>query len=322
MTAPVRPPGFHHHGVMRTRHVVAGAVVLLAATSGIVFARHDSADDAAPPSGPTIEVVQINLCGALGCYGEGVADRMEIVGFAVDALVRTRADIALLNEVCFDQLDTMVQGLAGAWPMAAVSVETLAADNGCAGHGYGNAVLHRGRRLGERTFGSCRTGDQPCLDNPPLELSAEQRAMVCATIRLAHVGQPVTACSVHLVPRGDQDVGGRTWAEWNGVQLESLAALIDRSFDGDGAVVVGGDFNAGPKRVRDAWPPGWTELDEESRPTRPVPEPRRKIDHVLLSPGLHADSARLLEVTTCPSSRLTDRWCTDHQPLSGTVTVD
>lgn len=310
-------------GVMRSRYVVLGAVALMALLSTLLLAQRDTSEEVPSSSGPSIEVVQMNLCGALGCYGEAVANRLEVVGYAVDALTGTRADFALLNEVCFDQLDAIVRQLGEDWPMSAVSVETLATNNGCGGHGYGNAVLHRGSLLEKRIFGSCTTGGQPCLDNPPLEASGEQRAMACATVRLPNVDQPVTACSVHLVPRGKQQLGDRTWDEWHNVQLNSLARLVDGSLDrGDGVAVVGGDFNVEPTRVREAWPTGWTEIDKESQPTRPVPNPRRKIDYVMLSPGLHAQAARLLEVTTCPSSRLDGQWCTDHQPLSGRVTVE
>ena len=88
-----------------------------------------------------------------------------------------------------------------------------------------------------------------------------------------------------------------------------------------GTVVFGGDLDVGSDRVLAVWPEGWTELDQELRPTRPVPDPRRKIDFVLLSPDLRSVDARVLDVPRCPSSRLEDRWCTDHHPVAGTVTM-
>lgn len=283
--------------------------------------QQDSGGNEAVPAGPSVEVVQMNVCGGLGCYGEDVPDRMQIVDYAVDVLAGTRADFALLNEICMDQLDAIVAQLDASWAMSAVSVDTLATGNGCAGHAYGNAVLHRGTLVEARTFESCQQGHEPCLENPPLELSGEQRAMVCATARPPGIGNEVTACSVHLVPRGSQPLDGRSWDEWNDLQLQSLRTLVVGALDDMGPVVVGGDFNVVPERVLDAWPPGWSELDDELRPTRPVRDPRRKIDYVMLSPGLHAADVELLDVATCPASRLAGRWCTDHRPLAGTVIV-
>jgi endonuclease/exonuclease/phosphatase family metal-dependent hydrolase len=305
------------------RIAVAVACCALASTGvavALVIGGGDATSDPVAPTGPSFEVVHMNLCGALGCYGDHVPDRMEVARYAADVLESERVDVALLNEVCADQLDAVVERLRDSWPMGAVSVETLATDNGCARHPYGNAVLHRGQLLDEQTIGSCERSPEPCLENPPMALSAEQRAAVCATVRLPRITEPVTACSVHLVPRGRNALGDRTWDEWHDIQLRSLRDLV-RSPLGDGTVVFGGDLNVGPDRVFAAWPQGWTELDQELRSTRPSPDPRRKIDFVMLSPDLRSVDARVLDVPRCPSSRLEDRWCTDHHPLAGTVTM-
>jgi endonuclease/exonuclease/phosphatase family metal-dependent hydrolase len=307
------------------RIAVAGAVIVLVAVGIAVGTSLGEAETGGPRSGtvgPSFEIVQMNLCGALGCYGDDVPDRFEVAGYAAEVLRSARADVAILNEVCFDQLDAVVRRLGPAWPMDAVSVETLATGNGCGGHPYGNAVLHRGSLIEQETIPSCEHGPAPCLDNPPLALSAEQRAAICATIRLPALDEPVTACSVHLVPRGRNLLGDRPWDDWHDAQLASLVGLVGGPLGGGGALVVGGDFNVGPDEIDESWPDGWTELDRDRRPTRPVPSPKRKIDFVMLSPGLRSVGSEVLDVPRCRSSRLSGHWCTDHHPIAGTVTID
>lgn len=303
--------------------VLLAAVAALLATATAITSNERETDSALRRERPVgaIDVMQMNLCGALGCYGEGVADRFEVVGYAVDQIAKTTPDLVMLNEVCFDQVDGIVRELEESWPMSTTTVATLAKGNGCAGHAYGNAVLHRGTLVGEQVFDSCEVSDAPCLENPPVDASGEQRAMVCVTVRLPGVDRPITGCSVHLVPRGDQQVGDRSWDDWNDRQVRSLQRLAAGELGDDRAVLIGGDFNAGPGRVLDGWPTGWTELDRQRRGTRPVPEPRRKIDFVMLSPEVRRVDAELLSVETCPSSRADGQWCTDHVPLAGTVAI-
>jgi endonuclease/exonuclease/phosphatase family metal-dependent hydrolase len=168
---------------------------------------------------------------------------------------------------------------------------------------FGNAVLVRGPAV-PFVIPSCDdTGADlaRCLPNwsPP----AEQRRAICA------VGTDAVAmCSVHLDPK--------RWTP-HVPQLVALGRIAGELAAEHGAVVVGGDLNDGPDAVSAVLVDGFADATTLTHPSR---QPRRAIDHVLLS-GSPAWDATSLDLGWCAATHREDGRCSDHRALAVTVTL-
>lgn len=220
------------------------------------------------------------------------------VGKVVDAIsemvLRHRPEVVLLNEACLGQIDRLWWELEKAgMPMSGAFAATSGKSR-CRGESgsrwYGNAVLCAG----------CGIGAPEVTGLPNRSGASEQRAAVGMEADLG--GRRVSATSVHLVPRNRDE-------ELNRKQITELARVFNARAASGEAVILGGDFNAGPNRLDELTGRGrFCDVDHNAK----VPTHRSgKIDYILLNrerfSDLSADPVR---------SRVSD-----HDPLLGRGTL-
>jgi len=227
------------------------ALLLVGAT---FFASQVPANAAGP-----VRVMHFNICGAICNRGlitkAGAAN--DIVDDARVRILAARPAIVTLNEVCVGQFNRL-RGLlqAGGWAMQGGFRPQRQDNRGRGGSGFGDAV-----------FTAASIQAQQVLQLP--DTNGENRAVLC--VRTAAGGGPVLACVLHLVTR-------------NPLKARQLAAAARAANNaaGQGAVVLGGDFNTTPGGMRALLDPvrggRFFDVDPQRAATR-----GNKIDYVLFS---------------------------------------
>jgi hypothetical protein len=264
-------------GRLRGRVLVALAVSTL--VLGAVPALRPRPALAAVP----MRVMQFNFCGAI--CNNGVVDKPgnnnDVVEDIRNRIVSSRPHLVFLNEACQGQITRLKALLANSsWPMDGVFRDQRD-DNRCkgGGKGFGDAVLSAGFE------GATRVLELP-------DLGKEHRAVLCMR---TDAGGPVLACTLHLVTK-DPEKAKQLTAATN--QLNAAA--------GDGAVVIGGDFNVSPGRMQELLGGGrFFDVDPQKAPTR-----GQKIDYVLFSKAHFSN----------PSGGPVNSKYSDHHVVSGVAT--
>jgi endonuclease/exonuclease/phosphatase family metal-dependent hydrolase len=233
--------------------ITAGAVLFLAGTN---------LTTSAPPAtaaGP-VRVMQFNICAA-DC-NRGVFDKVgggnDVVEDVRARILTFRPAIVALNEVCvaqFNRLKSLLDG--GTWRMNGVFRAQRNEGRCKGGAGFGDAVFSAAGIAGQKVLALPNAG------------SSEHRAVLCA--RTSAGGGPVLACVLHLVTR--DPLKGRQLA---------AAARAANAEAGQGAVILGGDFNVTPGRMGSLLDAGkggrFFDVDPQLASTR-----GGKIDYVLFS---------------------------------------
>ncbi len=210
-----------------------------------------------------VRVKQFNFCGVI--CNDGVIDKPgrnnDVVEDIRNLVLETEPHLVMLHEACADQVDRLIDLLEDSdWEMEGV-FRAQRQDRDCRGDlGFGDAVLTAGR-----------VGDTEVLDLPDTRKSKEDRAILCLE---TDAEGPVLACALHLV------TGKKGKAE-RYRQLDSAADMLNERA-GDGAVIVGGDFNTKPDGMdaflADDEGGEFFDIDPEKAATR-----GQKIDYVLFS---------------------------------------
>jgi endonuclease/exonuclease/phosphatase family metal-dependent hydrolase len=152
------------------------------------------------------------------------------------------------------------------------------------------------------TFGVARYGNALLSAAParrqrvhPLPGEGERRAALEVALELD--SRPLTLFCTHF---------GLSEAA-RAAQAATLAAAVRRT---GGAVVVVGDFNAGPEssELQELFAAGLGHAAPPVEPTYPSDEPRFRIDYILLSPELVAQDCRVITSTA-----------SDHLPIAAKI---
>ena len=223
-------------------------------------------------AGATVTVMSFNVCG--GVCRRGEVDRT--ASFAARTALRRKADVVLLQELCYSQFRKVRSLLAAEGFSARFAAQThspaCARDDRRHGTGFGVAVLVRGRATGT------------VVRHLPTRAGFEPRLMLGTTATVG--GRRTFVAVVHLSPTRRAGLDR---------ELTVLAGELNRRTRGP--VIVGGDFNAMPDhaqmgRFYSAAAKGrgrFTELDEmrggvASRGGAPTFDLyHRKIDYVFAS---------------------------------------
>jgi len=231
------------------------------------------------------------MCGSACNQGNLIG----VVNAIRDSILSYRPDVVLLNEACLGQADRLVDQLAlRGYEMNACFGATSRVSRCTTVSGerwYGNAVLSRGPGIGAPE-------KIPLPNRPGL---AEQRSIISMAAEIRGVRALVSA--THLTPRSKDE-------QYNRLQVAELASIQNRRALEGNVVVFGGDLNAAPAHVREAYQPAgrFREVDyPRNRATYSI----HKIDFIFLN----------VESFFGLSGKVTrSRW-SDHRPLRGTATL-
>ncbi|MBT2447826.1 VCBS repeat-containing protein [Streptomyces sp. ISL-43] len=209
----------------KTLRAAAGSAAL-ALAGAVALALPAHADTVTASTAPPLRFVSYNICGhECGDQLEGYDDEKRIDTVVAQASVSTwNADQIFLQEVCRPQYDKILARLGPLGFKGMYSATLTGADPSCAGADYGNAVFVRG----------------PVTETLELDLTVggEVEPVKVPCVRNYIQNRVNWACSVHLYWR---DPSIRL------LEAKKLAAQAKTWQDQGIPVVLGGDFNAGPR---------------------------------------------------------------------------
>ncbi|MEV4949265.1 endonuclease/exonuclease/phosphatase family protein, partial [Streptomyces sp. NPDC053755] len=299
---------------MRLRKALGAAAALLgSALATLTFAPTAQADSVGGADAPPLRFLSYNICGNVCSDGKGYSNQRRVDSVVAEATGATwNADQLHLQEVCRPQFDAIRQRLA-AYGFQGHFATALPGGNSavCGGADYGNAVLVKGPITETKVLDLTVGGEREPITVPCVKTYTQNRAN--------------WACSVHLY--------------WNEATLreQEAAKLAAQAEEWQAAgipVVLGGDFNGGPRSKMASYfyapaidDGGWgsfieaDETDSDHFVAVPCADGRThcrsgeptfnttKIDYVFLSAS-HFKSA---QADVLPQDTLVS----DHKPLRG-----
>ena len=219
---------------------------------------------AAPPTGSTYTLMQMNLClsGLAGCYGKVAYPAG--VDEALTKIEDVRPDAVTLNEVCRRDVERIARRAGYHVRFSRVV--------------YGGKLLRCVQPGGRGLFGNAilTAAAIERTDNEDFEVQAgpERRRWLCVTT------QDVDVCTAHLNTRSPSEVAG------NDGQCAELADILTRRA-ATGAVAFGGDVNRRRSCAPDHF---WTRTDSAAGQAP-------GIQHVYGSAELRSPKAEVLPAT-------------------------